>query len=119
MKHDPSSNWIERYGKTTETYRDITTWCDVKKDLKPYDDLMMTHNGILYDPKDDCFLQINDEVFVSFDFSSVLPKQLGCVVEVDSDFIRASSLPEEYWSDLFELGVIGEIFEVPEAWIQK
>lgn len=99
-------------GPETELYKNISMWCDVNTDLKslPETSFKQTENEILYDPKSECFINLEDSVFDDFTvypyLDNIYPKELSAFLEFNTTLVREEMFPSHLIDKLEKLGTI-------------
>ena len=119
---DATNKLLVYEGQNSAIYRTITHWCNVKKDLKQDENgVWMTHNGIIYDPSKDAFVEFaaNNIQHLSIEniVSAVFPN-----IQLDGQMLGEGSLfnfiDEKYFSpEVIELlekdGYISKSIKIP------
>lgn len=112
LKIKPDWNGIEYIPKGSKGYEGITSWCNIKKDLKPcgVPGVSVTFNGILYDETSERFVTPAHEGWIALDLSSVLPPEIACYVgfdhDHDSQFVYENVFPTDTLEELEKVGAI-------------
>lgn len=109
-------NGIEYNGKDSDTYKQITSWCDVTKDLVHVENgIKATKNGIMYDVASGSFIHGNWEGYVDFAFGNVFPKEISRHVQIQTDieFVHEETFPFDILDALERAGAISKRIDVP------
>lgn len=115
-------------GPGTKTYRAITDWCNIEKDLRefrtilsPTDRFLQTVNGILYDKVTKCFIRENLTYSikkVNFSFDNILPETLSDSINIEFSVYYESDFPEKSLEVLEEIGAIGPQIKISSLLIE-
>lgn len=135
IKNDPKCKYITYNGPDSDSYKTITSWCDITKDLYKVSDndkynnmyklssLLATHNGILYDPSTKSFVELSDEFYdngVYPNMSAIYPKEFSDLINPDFDgaVYLESMFPKELLEELEEAQAISKRIEIDPKHLQ-
>jgi hypothetical protein len=132
IKNDSKSKYIIYNGPDSDSYKTITTWCDITKDLYKVSDngngyklvsLLVTHSGILYDPSTKSFVGLSDEFYdngIYPNMSAFYPKEFSDLINPDFDgaVFLESMFPKELLEKLKEIQAIGKRFDIDPKHLQ-
>lgn len=126
--YHPDHKSICYKGPGTKTYRAITDWCNIEKDLRefttilsPTDRFLQTVNGILYDKVTKCFIRENltyNINTVNFSFDNILPETLSDSINIEFSVYYESDFPENSLKTLEEIGAIGPQIKISSLLIE-
>lgn len=125
LEKKPDSDFLEYEESSSETYRAITQWCSIQKDLKEIDSpilrgiVLQTQNRIFYDTRKKAFVNISEnfhEQTRHVSLEKILPRELlegeDCWLEVG--MYMQDLFTDEEWQDLEECKVFTAPFEIEE-----
>jgi hypothetical protein len=121
QKHN---NYLEYSNITTETYKTITTWCNICTDLKPFKNttLKQTYNGILFDPESKSFMDLKDDIWdYEITLENIYPKELTKHMEIklNNSFLKEIAFPQNLLNILEMNEAIGKRISVNSQYIDN
>lgn len=115
--HNPYSTYLEFSGPTSYTYKTVTQWCGpLDKLTLLYNEPTMTgtHNGVLFVPTIQSFVDLSDSFFDEFEYhcdyilETIFPLEYLEDVQVRGTFLNLSgSIDETLAQKLIDSGALG------------
>ena len=126
IKKYPNHKYISYRDQNSSSYKTITTWCNIDKDLRtiPKSHLLTTHNGLLYDKDSKSFIEISEALYdkcVHPCLSNIYPQDyLNLITEVEADcnVFLESDIPQELIEEMEEIGAIGPRMTVMSQYLK-